>query len=238
MATDAPPVASSEKRQRRAASVLEQLQPAWIPNDDVNWQQQKSAQTRITILEAAIKCLAVSGYSSTTTQGVAKEAGISRGAMLHHYSTKQELVEQVIEYTFYKRLKNNIEDFSKLTDVERVSEMQGVEVLWESYFTPEFQAYIELAMAARTDESLRDVFRSKEQVFDKINRESIRQIFPEWKEKLKEVAVANDILTSTLLGLHIYQYISPDQPRAQVVRKLISRVLVMLREDQIDPFSL
>ncbi len=238
MASNVTPLSAHERRRRRADGVLQELQPGWLPHDDVNWQQKKSAQTRISILEAAIKCLAVLGYASTTTQGVAKEAGISRGAMLHHYSTKQELVEQVIEYTFYKRMQKNIDAFSKLTDAERISEMQGVEVLWESYYSLEFQAYIELAMAARTDESLRRVFETKEKVFDRINRESIAQMFPEWQEKLKEVVVANNLLTSTLLGLHIYNYISPDDDRTRLVRKVISRVLVSMREGEIDPFSL
>ena len=38
----------------------------------------------------------------TTNQWIPAMVGISRGAMLHHYATKQALIVSVIEYTAYK----------------------------------------------------------------------------------------------------------------------------------------
>ncbi len=45
-------------------------------------QALKSAQTRLQLIEATIRCLIQFGYANTTTPRVAVEAGLSRGAML------------------------------------------------------------------------------------------------------------------------------------------------------------
>ncbi|MFP6802694.1 MAG: helix-turn-helix domain-containing protein, partial [Pseudomonadales bacterium] len=50
-------------------------------NRDKTWQQTKSENTRAAILEAALACFYDLGYGATTTEKVAKRAGVSRGAM-------------------------------------------------------------------------------------------------------------------------------------------------------------
>ena len=51
-------------------------------NSNKTWQQTKSKNTRNTILDAAIECFYKFGYNNTTTEKIAIEAGVSRGAML------------------------------------------------------------------------------------------------------------------------------------------------------------
>ena len=62
------------------------------------WQAQKSASTRRLIIESAIKCFVDLGYSRTTTTEIAKRAGLSRGAMLHHFPSKVEIVKAAVDY--------------------------------------------------------------------------------------------------------------------------------------------
>jgi len=69
------------------ATGLAVLEPEGLDSHGQGWQQRKSIQTRIAILEAAIDCLERQGYARTTTQMIAQTARISRGAMLHHYAT-------------------------------------------------------------------------------------------------------------------------------------------------------
>src|SRR5579859_4164701 len=134
--------------------VLAQLEPEGLDAEGQSWQQRKSVQTRVTILEAAIDCLQKHGYARTTTQLIAEMAGISRGAMLHHYATKQDLIASVIDYTFYKRMESFIERIKALSEPQRVQEQAGIELYWQSVLTREFAAYLELMVAARTDPEL------------------------------------------------------------------------------------
>ena len=58
---------------------------------------ERSAQMRQRLIEAAITCLRRVGYAATTTQLVMEEANVSRGAMLHHFPTKVDLMIAVGE---------------------------------------------------------------------------------------------------------------------------------------------
>ena len=127
------------------------LEPEGLATDGQGWQQRKSIQTRIAILEAAIDCLERVGYARSTTQMISQAAEISRGAMLHHYATKQDLIGSVIEYTFYRRMENFVAAIGNLSEDERIDRNAGIEIYWQSLLTREFAAFLELMMAARTD---------------------------------------------------------------------------------------
>ena len=68
------------------------------------WQAEKSAMTRKAILEAAVRCLVKEGYNKTTTAMIASEAGVSRGAMMHHFSARAEVIKVVIAFLHERRL--------------------------------------------------------------------------------------------------------------------------------------
>ena len=59
---------------------------------------ERSATTRKEILEATVRCLNYLGYGAVTNLKVADEAGVSRGAMMHHFPTRQALIVATVEY--------------------------------------------------------------------------------------------------------------------------------------------
>src|SRR5919109_2573967 len=66
--------------------------------------QERSATTQAAILQATIEQLAEHGYGRTTTVEVAERAGVSRGALVHHFSTRSDLVLAALEYLCERRL--------------------------------------------------------------------------------------------------------------------------------------
>ena len=84
---------------------------------DISWQAQKSAMTRDRILDAAINCFIELGYTNVTTAKVAQSAGVSRGAMLHHFPSKTELIQAAVEYLHDKLL----EDYTRRIGEIRVN---------------------------------------------------------------------------------------------------------------------
>lgn len=216
-----------------AAGSLAQFEPEGIMAEGQGWQQRKSAQTRITILEAAIDCLESVGYARTTTQLIAQTAGISRGAMLHHYATKQDLIAAVIDYTFYKRLEAYIERMKTMSDEQRVKYNAGVELYWQTLLTREFTAFLELKVASRTDPELRDIFLPKAREYDRVERREVTRAFPEWAEN-SNYPLAMDFVIASIEGLLLNRDIWDDQERRIALRKLISRTLTPLREHKLD----
>src|SRR5580700_10650527 len=79
-------------------------------------QGERSAAMRERLLDAAIDCLYELGYSGTTTIEVAARAGVSRGAQLHHFPTKEHLVTLAVRHVLAKRLEEFRTAFAALPD--------------------------------------------------------------------------------------------------------------------------
>jgi AcrR family transcriptional regulator len=123
-------------------------------------QEERSAETRKRLLDATIECLHELGYAGTTTPEIARRAGVSRGAQLHHYRRKEELVVGALEYVFELRLERFSQVAGELPTEpeERVKAL--VDLLWPQFKGPTFYAWLELVVASRTDAALREAVRA------------------------------------------------------------------------------
>ncbi|GAA0577708.1 TetR/AcrR family transcriptional regulator [Paractinoplanes ferrugineus] len=70
---------------------------------DVRPKQDRSRATRQRLLETTIRCLATHGWEASTVGFIAAEAGISRGAVQHHYRTREALILGALEFMFEER---------------------------------------------------------------------------------------------------------------------------------------
>ncbi|MFP6794064.1 MAG: helix-turn-helix domain-containing protein, partial [Pseudomonadales bacterium] len=124
-------------------------------NRDKTWQQTKSENTRAAILEAALVCFYDLGYGATTTEKVAKRAGVSRGAMLHHFPSRLHLVREAVRYLYLKRLQLFEEQELKVNEgAEHTRISEGIDAYWQQLHSPLFTVFHELRVAARTDDDL------------------------------------------------------------------------------------
>ncbi|MCW2771586.1 MAG: TetR family transcriptional regulator [Aeromicrobium sp.] len=106
------------------------------------------------LMEATVECLVELGWSGTTTTDVSRRAGVSRGAQLHHFPSKQALVVAAVEHLTDLRR----EDMRRrLDDAGGPRRTRAVlEVLADQFVSPVFFAALELWVAARTDAELRE----------------------------------------------------------------------------------
>ncbi|MEP7090731.1 MAG: helix-turn-helix domain-containing protein, partial [Nocardioidaceae bacterium] len=61
-------------------------------------QGERTRAMRQRLLDATVECLVEHGWSGTSTTLVSRRAGVSRGAQLHHFPTKQALVLAAVEH--------------------------------------------------------------------------------------------------------------------------------------------
>jgi AcrR family transcriptional regulator len=106
------------------------------------------------LLEATIDCLVERGWSGTSTTLVSERAGVSRGAQLHHFPTKNDLVLAAVEHLSETRQEEMASRVAKLPTGSRRTRAV-LEMLAELFTGPLFLAALELWVAARTDASLR-----------------------------------------------------------------------------------
>ena len=138
---------------------------------------QRSAEMQNRILRAAIDCLLKHGYAGITTTMVADRAGVSRGAQLHHFRTKAELVLAAVEHLFDLR---NAEFRSAFARVPATADCPAaaLDILWRIVGGDSFYAWLELAVAGRSDETLGKKVRELGSRTALAVEQTFRDIFP------------------------------------------------------------
>lgn len=116
-------------------------------------QAERSDETRARVLEAAIRCLHEQGYSATTTLLVAQEAGVSRGAMLHQFPTKVDLMLFVVRAVYDREI---AEYGDRMRDVRglRAKLLALPEIAWDVLSRPSGVAVLEVLQGSRSDPEL------------------------------------------------------------------------------------
>jgi len=162
------------------------------------WQQTKSEQTRSAILTAAIACFYELGYANTTTDNIAQKAGVSRGAMLHHFPTRFDLIKAALAHLSAGRLSRFAEEESRINQGAEHSRVEeGIDAFWNQLNSPEWVVIHELKVAARTDRELEQALGPALKEFQRAFYETTRQLFPDLA--LSEAFERGNLLTMYLL---------------------------------------
>lgn len=108
------------------------------------------------LMEAAFELLVEKGYGGTSTTLVSERAGVSRGAQLHHFPTKTDLVVATVIHVTERRAEEMRAATASLPQGRRRTQAV-VQMLGELFTGPVFSAALELWVAARTDPALLEV---------------------------------------------------------------------------------
>jgi AcrR family transcriptional regulator len=129
-------------------------------------QEERSAETRRRLLDATVACLFERGYAGTTTTEIASRAGVSRGAQLHHFPRKDELVVSALEHVFELRLSEMSAAIAEPPPGNREHRVTVIiDAMWPMFKGPTFYAWLELVVASRTDPALNDAVRAASERF-------------------------------------------------------------------------
>jgi len=152
------------------------LDPTRVPRT----QQQRREETRRSLLDAAVQSLIEVGFARTTTLEVQRRADVSRGALLHHFPSKAELLVAAVDHLAEMRAREMKAFASQLPPErgergDREAAAPGepapgddprtgavLDLLWQCFSGTFFKVSMELRTAARTDPDLRRVLTAAE----------------------------------------------------------------------------
>jgi AcrR family transcriptional regulator len=122
-------------------------------------QQQRRDETRGALLDAAVESLIEVGFARTTTLEVQRRAGVSRGALLHHFPSKAELLVAAVDHLAEMRARELRLLAGQLPDARAGAARTNavLELLWQCFSGTFFHVAMELRTAARTDPELKPV---------------------------------------------------------------------------------
>ena len=116
-------------------------------------QEERTRAMRARLLEATVELLVERGFGGTSTTLVSERAGVSRGAQLHHFPTKNDLVVAAVEHLTEVRGAELAAAARALPSGPRRTRAV-LRMLGDHFTSPVFTAALELWVAARTDETL------------------------------------------------------------------------------------
>lgn len=113
--------------------------------------KEAAAETREQLLNAALICFRRQGYSATTLEDIAKQAGTTRGAIHWHFGNKVELFNTLVRER-YERAATIFSEAHKLGEGSPLRQLRHLLIRWLSYVEEDedFRAVLEL-LTLRTE---------------------------------------------------------------------------------------
>jgi AcrR family transcriptional regulator len=186
-------------------------------------QDERSATTRALLLDATIDCLFDLGWAGTTTTEIAERAGVSRGAQLHHFPTKKELVATAVERLLERRLEEFRHGFATLPEeVDRAKAV--VDLLWSMFSGPVFYAWLELLLASRTDPSLRKTCEEINRRFGEGARRAFREVWPPPPGQEAAYDIAPKFALTLMQGLALEKVAGESEERIRTMLRVLKNL--------------
>ena len=172
---------------------------------EIGWQARKSAATRDQIISAAIRCIVDLSYSKTTMIKISEKAGLSRGATLHHFPSKMDIIRAAVEYLHEKRIQAFRRSIREIPDGADMAHL-AVEAYSADLNHPIYIALFELSVAARTDNELKDILYAAQLAFDREWYETAWDLFPDWHSDRKAFDLALNLSQQVMEGMVISNF--------------------------------
>jgi AcrR family transcriptional regulator len=181
-----------------------ELDPAQV--ELLGRQAAKSLATQDRIISAVIRLIKKGGYSSASSSRIAREAGVSWGAVQHHFGGKDEILAAVLE--------RSQERFNEVLAASRFSSGESdkrvakyVTAAWEHYQGEEYMASMEIMLATRDGERTLGGSRKKAR---NAHLKVGRKIFHDSKKSDKVLQEAINMVHCMLTGMLIEMSLDPD----------------------------
>jgi AcrR family transcriptional regulator len=178
-------------------------------------QEERSTETRSRLVDAAIRVSQESGYANLTISKVAEHAGLTNGAMQHHFSSRDDLVIAVLD-ALYPVLEMPFEEIAsrKLTVRERVSTF--IDLLWQIYSRPEYLVIWDVAFGTRGDAQFRAKLQAYQRDISARMRKQLAAAFADVDLTVEGADHIFSLVISCLRGFALQAVFGVDRRRADL----------------------
>jgi AcrR family transcriptional regulator len=178
-------------------------------------REERTATSRARILDAAVACLVESGYAGATTLRIQARAGVSRGRLLHHFPSRDQLLVAAFRHLATQRLRRTGERIDELASGldghERLD--RAIELMWETFAEPHFWAAVELWTAARTNDELRAALLPEEREIGAAIRARMDRFYGADLIRHPRYPQVRDLLFTSMRGVGLAYALEHRDPR-------------------------
>ena len=196
-------------------------------------QTPKALRTRTHILDVTMHLLAEHGYDRAGNAMIAKACGLTRGAMIYHFATREDLIEACAWHIHAAREAAFEREASHLRAGEDASD-GAIDAYWRLLSSEPFRAFAALERAADQDAEIAKAIAPAQAAFDK---GAMGQSVPGFIQAGFDARfqASRDLARFALDGLHRAHLTYDQEARIQRLIKVIKRAVHMLnRKGAVD----
>jgi AcrR family transcriptional regulator len=172
-------------------------------------QEERTAATRAKLVEATLDMLLSKGYAGTTTVDIAARAGLTRGAVAHHFAGKDELVVEAFDHHLTS-VTRDIRTYAGLVHSGSLSLGDFIDRVWIIFSGPFFMLTLEEVTAARHNDFLRVRLQKRTREFHESLDAIWRHFFSETGLNGLEVEVMLNATLCLLRGMGVQTVLRDD----------------------------
>jgi AcrR family transcriptional regulator len=185
-----------------------------------------STTIRRRILHSAVTLLIDQGCARTTTLQVQQRAGVTRGALLHHFPTHAALLAATVEQLICHNQESVRESLARLRTTSDPTE-RAIRVLAIATTRPAYMAELELWAVARTDPDLRAMLLLAERKARKDSERVVQALFNTTADRPAQAAVVAMTL-EFLRGLALSSVLRSPVKRQQLIAQWVRAARILL----------
>jgi AcrR family transcriptional regulator len=168
--------------------------PTAAPRARISQSDRRQAAQR-KLLDATVAILIERGYAATTTLEVQKQAGLSRGVLLHYYGSRGELISAAARHLYATKVGE-----VRLRAAQTSETEDWAALLWQVISGPLGGASLELLIAARHDPEMRDYLKPLEREFGRANYDLCKALLGEERAAHSRFPEFSRVVINSMLG--------------------------------------
>ncbi len=183
-------------------------------------QEERTTETRGALMQAAVATIQRLGYGGATTAIIAEEAGVSRGALTHHFGSRTDLMAAVVQWVYDGELVQYAELIEARGGVVAVADWP--DLIWAVLSRPGGVAVMEILQATRADAELAERVKPIQAAIEKTSFKMMRRLLG-GDERTREAFVR--LMVWTIRGLTVERLLTPEP---DAVRDAVDVLRVLL----------
>jgi AcrR family transcriptional regulator len=168
--------------------------PTAAPTIRISQRDRRQAAER-KLLDATVSILIERGYVATTTLEVQKQAGVSRGVLLHYFGSRGELISAAARRLYATKVGE-----ARLRATDALNGEDWAALLWQVISGPLGGASLELLVAARHDPDMREYLKPLETEFARANLDLCKALLGEQRAGHQRFAEFCMVVINSMLG--------------------------------------
>jgi AcrR family transcriptional regulator len=191
-------------------------------------QPERRAATQLALVDATVQCLIEFGYAGASAERICEYAGVTRGALVHHFESKDGLVAAAINH-LAEQVATRFRAYSADLPAGPDRVVGALDLVWTMFNDdPLFLSTLDLWSVARTDVGLRARLRPLGKALDRNVRKLFADVLAGVADRIPDFANKTDLLLATVRGIAILKLLGADDQVQQSQWRYARTILVPL----------